>query len=111
RFLDGLGEYQVPTVIATGNHDIGFSNYIHNAEWRKVYQHLIGQTAFSFTMGSFYVLTSEWTNTEYLDWARADYHASFSNPSIKYRLLASHFYDGLDGWTTIAPADKPADLL
>lgn len=111
RFIDGISRYQVPTVFIPGNHDMGFPNYLENPEWRKIYHRIIGQSAFSFTMGSFYFLGSEWTNPEFLNWAKNDYLSSYAVPTIKYRLLASHYYDGLDAKTTIAPAEKPADLL
>lgn len=106
-----MSDYSVPTVIATGNHDIGYSSYVQNDKWRDEYEYLMGQRAFSFHMGSFYVLISEWTNTEFLKWARNDYTATFADSSVKYRLLASHFYDGLLGWTTIANYNNPCDLL
>ncbi len=53
-----------------------------------------------------------WTNTEFLNWAKADYAASLVDPSVKYRLLAAHYYDGLNGATTVVgPNDTPCDLL
>src|SRR5690606_37790232 len=58
-----------------------------------------------------YVLNSEWTLTEYLDWAKSDYAASWEDPTVEFRLLVSHFYDGLDGWTTVATEKDPADLM
>lgn len=111
RFLEGLSGYTVPTLVATGNHDIGFSDYVQINEWRNEYQYVMGQRAFSVRMGSFYVLLSEWTSKDFQDWAKSDYEASFKDPTVKYRLLASHYYDGLSGHTTIAGADKPCDLL
>lgn len=111
RFIEGISEYQVPTVMIPGNHDMGFPNYIENTEWRNIYYRIVGQSTFSFTMGSFYFLGSEWTNPDFLDWAKKDYQSNYSNATIKYRLLASHYYDGLDARTTIAPVEKPADLL
>lgn len=112
RFINGLSGYTIPTVVVTGNHDIGFKNYVLNEEWREEYENVMGQKAFSFHMGSFYVLATEWTNTEFLNWARADYRASWSDPSVKYRLLAAHYYDGLAGSTTVAGSDEhPCDLL
>lgn len=111
RFIDGISGYQVPTVFIPGNHDMGFPGYIENQEWRKIYHRTVGKSTFSFTMGSFYFLGSEWTNPGFLDWAKEDYLLNYNNPTIKYRLLASHYYDGLEANTTIAPAEKPADLL
>lgn len=111
KFVDGISGYQVPTVFIPGNHDMGFPGYLENPEWRKIYHRIIGQSAFSFTMGSFYFLGSEWTNPEFLDWAKNDYLSSYSVPAIRYRLLASHYYDGLDAKTTIATDERPADLL
>ena len=111
RFIEGLSEYHVPTVCIPGNHDIGFPDYIENQAWRKVYHKTVGKSAFSFTMGSFYFLGSEWTNSEFSKWAKEDYLMHYTNPRIKYRLLASHYYDGLEANTTIASLEKPADLL
>ena len=111
RFMDGLSGYRIPTILITGNHDIGYTNYDQNREWRDVYFRSIGRTTFSFTMGSFYFLGSEWTNSQFLPWAKDDYLRHYNNSAIRYRLMASHFFDGMDANTTIAPADKPADLL
>lgn len=111
KFMEGLSGYQVPTILITGNHDIGYTSYEKNLEWRKVYFQNIGRTTFSFTMGSFYFLGNEWTNSQFLSWAKEDYFKHYNNPAIKYKLLASHYYDGIDANTTIAPAEKPADLL
>lgn len=111
RFFDGMSGYSVPTVVTTGNHDIGYSNYLNYDKWRKQYTRQMGQRAFSFRMGSFYVLNSEWTTTDFLDWAKSDYAASYKDPDIAYRLIASHYYDGLDGWTTVAGEEDPANLM
>jgi hypothetical protein len=111
RFLEGLSGYRVPTLVATGNHDIGFSDYVQVDEWRDAYKYTMGQRAFSTRMGSFYVLLSEWTSKEFQDWAKADYEASFKDPAVKFRLLATHYYDGLSGHTTIAGAERPCNLL
>lgn len=111
KFIDGISGYQVPTILLPGNHDIGFPDYVQNLEWRKTYYRTIGKTTFSFKMGSFYFLGSEWTNPIFLDWAKKDYELNYADSLIKYRLLASHYYDGLDAITTIANEKKPADLL
>lgn len=111
RFLDGMGEYKIPTIITTGNHDIGFKNYIYFKEWTKMYNKQIGQRAFSFKMGSFYVLSYEWTNDEFRDWAKADYLSTYNDENTEYRLLVSHFFDGIEAESTLADANHPADLL
>lgn len=111
RFFEGLAGFTVPTVLATGNHDLGWGDYVDIRAWRDYYTAHVGQRAFSIRMGSFYVLSSEWTANEFLDWARADYASSWQDPGVRYRLLVSHFYDGLDGWTTVATAEQPCDLL
>ncbi|MFC7524116.1 metallophosphoesterase family protein [Parapedobacter sp. GCM10030251] len=111
RFMEGLAGFEVPTVLATGNHDLGWGDYVDIKAWRKQYTEQVGQRAFSFRMGSMYVLNTEWTSNEFLDWARADYARSWNDPTVKYRLLVSHFYDGLEGWTNIATAAYPSDLL
>lgn len=111
RFFEGVSNYTVPTVVVNGNHDIGWSSYDNFDLWRKQYTQQVGQRAFSFRMGSFYVLASEWTLTEYLDWAKSDYAASREDPSVEFRLFASHYYDGPDGWTTIATEEDACDLM
>ena len=102
RFFEGTKNYNVPLLLATGNHDIGYSEYVDVKEWKQKYNHLVGQRAFSTRMGSVYVLASEWTNTDYLDWAKDDFKKSFTNPDILYRIQTTHFFDGAKGWTTIA---------
>ncbi len=112
RFFDGLSSFAVPTVLTTGNHDIGWSDYVDIAAWRAFYNDYVGQRAFSFRMGSMYVLSSEWTTDEYLPWARADYARSWRDTGIHYRMQITHFYDGLDGWTTAVPSGvAPPDLV
>lgn len=111
RFLTGLSDFTVPTVLTTGNHDLGWASYVEIVPWRKWYTQHVGQRAFSFRMGSMYVLSSEWTSNEFVKWARKDYADSWQDSTIRYRLLVSHFYDGLDGWTTIATEKQPCDLL
>lgn len=111
RFLNGMDGYTAPSVVTTGNHDVGWSNYIHFDSWGDYLTNYFGQREFSFRMGSFYVLNSEWTTTIRLDWARNDYAEAGQDSSIKYRLIASHYYDGIDGSTTVAPAEDPTDLM
>jgi hypothetical protein len=109
-YLDALKQYKVPTLMTTGNHDIGWSDYVSIQQWRDTYETLIGQRSFSFYMGSFYVLTNEWTSDEFLSWAKSDYTASWSNPAVKYRLIAQHYYDSATGWTTVPDASHPCSL-
>lgn len=110
-FLEALGAYRVATPVTTGNHDIGYSSYIYSQEWRAEYARQIGQRAWSFRMGSFYVLGLEWTYKDSFDWAQADYQAAFADPTVQFRLIATHYYDGLGGWTTVAKTNNPASLL
>lgn len=111
RFFDGVSGYKVPTIIATGNHDMGWNDYVQVREWRDVYNSLVGQRAFSLRMGSFYMLVSEWTTRDYYDWAKDDFTKSFSDPTIKFRLHATHFFEGFDKWTTIETPEKFSDLV
>ena len=71
----------------------------------------MGQRCFSFRMGSFYVLAHEWTSDQYLAWARADYDAAWSDPTIAYTLVGSHYYDGLNSWVSVPSAQKPCGLF
>lgn len=109
-YLAALSQYKVPTLVTTGNHDIGFSDYISVNEWRNAYEEEFGQRVFSFYMGSFYVLANEWSSNEFLNWAKNDYAAAYANPNVKYRLIAQHYYDGLSGWTTVAGSLNPCNL-
>lgn len=111
RFMSGVSGYTVPTLVVTGNHDIGFPNYQDNSEWRKEYIRVMGQTTFSSRMGSFYVLATEWTNPTYLKWARTDLDRADADPAVKYKLLASHYFEGLKGHTSVDTAGGKADLL
>jgi len=109
-YLTALWQYKIPTLVTTGNHDIGFSDYISVNEWRNAYEEEFGQRSFSFYMGSFYVLTNEWSSNEFLSWAKSDYAAAYANPNVKYRLIAQHYCDGLSGWTTVAGSSNPCNL-
>src|SRR5690606_8708256 len=79
RFLTGLSGLTVPTVLTTGNHDLGWASYVEIVLWRKWYTQHVGQRAFSFRMGSMYVLSSEWTSNEFVKWARKDYANSWQD--------------------------------
>jgi hypothetical protein len=96
--------------MTTGNHDIGYSDYISFYDWCNAYEEEIGQRCFSFYMGSFYTLTNEWTNQEFFNWAKSDYAAAYNDSNIKYRLIAQHFYDGTSGWTTVPTTTTPCNL-
>jgi hypothetical protein len=105
---NGLRSWRVATASTTGNHDVGYSSYISSAEWRQVYEREIGQRAYSFRMGSFYVISNELTYQEYYPWAKADFQATFSDPTVKYRLVAQHYPDA---WIDVADATYPANLM
>ncbi|MCP3137761.1 CBM96 family carbohydrate-binding protein [Pyxidicoccus xibeiensis] len=105
---EGLRTWRVATASTTGNHDVGYSSYIFSAEWRPVYEREIGQRVYSFRMGSFYVMSNELTYRDYYDWAKADFQATFSDPTVKYRLVAQHYPDA---WIDVADATYPANLL
>ncbi len=111
RFLDGLAGLSVPFVMSTGNHDIGFSDYVDIKEWRAAYAIIMGQRAFSFRMGSFYVLCTEWTAPDYLPWAKANYAQAKADTAVKFHLLMSHYYDGPSGYTTVTPTGDSTDLI
>ncbi|MFP2903889.1 DNRLRE domain-containing protein [Pyxidicoccus sp. 3LFB2] len=105
---EGLKGWRVATASTTGNHDVGYTSYISSAEWRPVYEREIGQRVYSFRMGSFYVMSNELTYQEYTPWAQQDYQATFSDPTVKYRLVAQHYPDA---WIDVATATHPANLL
>jgi len=107
-FQNGLNACSVATPITTGNHDLGYSSYIYSLEWRAQYEREMGQRNFSWRMGSFYVMSQEFSYNQYLDWARADYAAAYADPTIKYRLVAMHYPDP---WTVPCDASNPCNLL
>lgn len=104
-------QYKVPTLMVGGNHDTGYTpQYILFDEWHEHYEKVMGQRAFSLRLGSFYVITSEWTIDEHIQYSKDQLAASFDDPSIKFRLWASHYYDGLGKPRTIMTEEKPIDL-
>jgi len=112
RYRDSMAQYTVPTLLATGNHDIGYAlYYASNAEWRKRYEDVMGERAFSRRIGSFYVLSNEWTQNEFFKWAQEDFDRSFFDPRIRYRLICQHYYEGISKPTTIPDPIFPCDLM
>ncbi|MEX0686970.1 MAG: metallophosphoesterase [Balneolales bacterium] len=111
RFYEGMAGYTVPSVVTSGNHDTGWETYVQFDEWRERYKREMGQTAFSFRMGSFYVLSSEWPLEEYYDWMLSDYTKAGEDTTVDFRLIVSHHFDGLDAGATVAREDNPADLM
>jgi hypothetical protein len=57
----------------------------------SIYEKEFGQRTWSFRMGDFYVLLHDWTEKSLKQWAAADFASSFSDPTIKYRLIGQHF--------------------
>ena len=114
-YMQAKSNYTAPTVMVGGNHDTGYSDYKDSARWTGIYESIVGATAFSIHMGSFYLLASEWTQDAHLQYSKDTFNNSFNDPTIKYRLWASHFYGNegsqtLDYKYTIPTADKPSDL-
>src|SRR5690606_2089477 len=56
-------------------------------------------------------MTTEWTITSYVGWARKDLRKQMGDSTVRFKLLAAHYYDGLNGHSTVAGADLEADLL
>jgi hypothetical protein len=111
NYRDAKLQYKVPTLMVGGNHDTGYTpQYILFDEWHEHYEKVMGQRAFSLRLGSFYVITSEWTIDEHIQYSKDQLAASFDDPSIKFRLWASHYYDGLGKPRTIMTEEKPIDL-
>jgi hypothetical protein len=91
--------YRVPYVEAPGNHDVTPEDKkladtdIH---WHPIsaqfYETYFGQRSWSFRMGDFYVLMHDWTDHDLKKWAEADYAASLTDPTIKYRIIGQHFH-------------------
>ncbi len=110
-YIDSMSNYKVATVCTAGNHEIGWSDYVQIEDWKQEYEKIMGQRAFSFRMGQFYVNVSEWTTRDYFNWSVSDWNQHWNDPTVTYRLIATHYYDGESGWTTISKSDKPANLL
>lgn len=111
RYMKAKGKYRAPTIMVTGNHEIGYVDYIFSREWRDAFEEIVGSRCFSIKLGFFYFLAYEWTYDEFFEWAREDYLRSFEDGDVMYRLLACHYFDGMDAPTTVAGEDCPCDLL
>lgn len=109
-YMDTMKNYTAPSVIISGNHDVGWDAYVDISTQRRLWEELVGQRAFSFRMGAFYVSAVEWTGHDYYQFSLSDYTQAYNDNTITYRLVTSHGHDGLDGWTTVANAQRPCDL-
>lgn len=111
NYMNAKNKYTVPTVIVGGNHDTGYqSNYVHFDEWHSHYERVMGARAFSLRMGSFYLITSEWTISEYITYSKEQLFNSYNDSTIKFRLWATHYYDGIGKPNTIPTEKKSVDL-
>jgi hypothetical protein len=108
RFHTAIQSFVPPTVVIEGNHDVGYDNFQYNTQWREAYEDLVGQRAFSYRMGSFYMLACQYPAHEYLTWARNDYNAAYHDSTLKYRLITSHF---LDSTTQVAYSTNACNLM
>ncbi len=111
-YRDSMEGYQVATAAVAGNHDVGWSqDYVNRLEWGKVWEDIIGARAFTIRMGSFYLLCSEYSQKDYFDWTVNLYNRDYDDESIKFRLIASHFYEDSASFRPIAGEDNPCDLM
>lgn len=111
EYRDSMDGCTVATAAVAGNHDVGWSDYVHRVEWGKVWEEIIGPRAFSIRMGSFYLLGSEYTLMDYFKWTRNEYNRNINDPAVTFSLIASHYYEDNDHWTTVARANNPCDLM
>jgi len=83
-YKDAMDTLTVPVLVTRGNNDIT----ANGSDW----QGQIGQSTYSITMGSFYVLMNDYTvNTDYA-WLTNNYASSFSRTGITFRLIGQHYY-------------------
>jgi hypothetical protein len=105
QYLDAIETLRVPLLITRGNNDRG--DFGH---WKSV----IGQAAYSLTLGSFYVCMNDTRGNEMFDWFANEYAASFNNTNIRYRLFGQHFNanpDGRNPYFHTPPAGREPHLM
>lgn len=106
-YLDCHKGYRVPYVETPGNHDVTPPGKLltgSKIDWHPIsvsmYEKFFGQRTYSFRMGDFYVLMHDWSDSALENWAAGNYEASFSDPTIKYRLIGQHYHAKWDGAPT-----------
>lgn len=106
-YLAAMDKFDFPVLVTRGNNDRGDINL-----WKSG----IGQPTYSISMGSFFVYMCDASKSgnEMRTWFTSDYSASFTNRSVKYRLLGQHFNSSADAKTPCAftpPEGKWPDLM
>jgi len=102
-YVSARAGYEVPCITVKGNNDDRV-----DAKWESYF----GQRSFSLRLGSFYILAHDFNDSALRTWALSDYNTNWSDPSIKYRLIAQHAWidSGYPG-VFIPDSDKPCDLM
>lgn len=83
--------YRVGCVTIPGNHDVAPTGNSRHAVSTNRWDNEMGYRAFSTRLGSFYVMGHDFHDSALRTWATNEWNASFSDSSIKYRLLTQHF--------------------
>jgi hypothetical protein len=83
--------YRVGCVTVPGNHDVAATGNSRHAVTTSRWDSEMGYRTFSTKLGSFYVLAHDFHDSKLKTWAATEWGRSFTDPSIKYRLLTQHF--------------------
>jgi hypothetical protein len=83
--------YRVGCVTVPGNHDVAITGNARHAVSTNRWDSEMGYRSFSNRLGSFYVLAHDFHDSSLKSWASGEWNASFTDASIKFRLLTQHF--------------------
>lgn len=83
--------YRVGCVTVPGNHDVAPTGNARHGVTTTRWDSEMGYRSFSSRLGSFYVMGHDFHDSALRTWATNEWNATFSDPSIKYRLLTQHF--------------------
>ncbi len=101
QYIDAMCQMGVPVLVTRGNND----DMISIEDWRRT----IGIETYSIAIGSFYVCQKDYNENHFTPWFTNDYAASFTNPSVQFRLFGQHFSDSGSSW--LPPAGQEPDLM
>lgn len=83
--------YRVGCVTVPGNHDVTPTGDTRHGVTTARWDSEMGYRSFASRLGSFYVLGHDFHDSSLRTWASNEWNASFSDSTIKYRLLTQHF--------------------
>ncbi len=101
QYVEAMCQSGVPVLVTRGNND----DMIPTPEWRST----LGVETYAVAMGSFWVFQKDYVENDYAAWFTNAYAASFTNPTVAYRLFGQHFSDSGCSW--LPPAGQEPDLM